>query len=433
MASQTGGEEPAAQGVAVGALPARVGRVSVSGVSRIRAGFLAAVMAPTLGATTVQQAADAARDACGRLAALGMARQGRVELRQGAGDTIDVHVACADGGRVAVRTGVDVGGDEGTASVAARMNNVWGGGEYAEAHYARGTQTAAAFRAVLGAPVGGDPARRVELTAQQSTCDARAWGSHDDVRRSVGAAFRRSAGAVADEVAYAVAWREVAGVGARASPELRRLAGHSVKAGVTAARTYDSRDSPTVPTAGTLARASLEAAGLGGSTRLARALVEVQASRRVGASCVVAAGLQAGAVWSPGAVPLADRFFVGGAHSVRGFAFRGIGPRDGADALGGDVFYAAGLSVLSPPLPRLPALRAHLWANAGQCALLLAAPGPRADAARFLRSPSASVGVGLVYAHSLVRAELSWCLPLAATPTDQLRPGLQLGLGLQFL
>ncbi|KAJ2101077.1 hypothetical protein GGI16_003546 [Coemansia sp. S142-1] len=415
----------------LGNQPAQAGKFTITGVSRIRPSFLSTLLQPTFSATTVKQLADEAREAAGKLQALGIAKQVSVELDKG--DGINVHFRCQDGSRFAVRTGVDVGGDEGTANVVGRLNNIWGGGESFEANYARGTKTAAAFRGVLAVPLAADPQRCFEVSASQATTDQRPYTGHDEVRRSLGALIRKQAGPVQHEVAYALAWREIAGLGHKASPSLRALAGHSVKSGITYTCTYDDRDSLTVPTQGALIKSVAEVAGLGGSVQLAKAQVELQSNRPLAPGYVLSVGAQVGALWSLDGqrVPLADRFFVGGAHSVRGFEYRGIGPRDKADSLGGDVFYAAGLSLLTP-LPRVEALRGHLWANAGQCALLLNQRKAN-EFMRFLSSPSASIGFGLVYRHSMVRAELSWCIPIAATSSDRLKAGLQFGLGFQFL
>ncbi|KAJ1816567.1 hypothetical protein LPJ60_005255 [Coemansia sp. RSA 2675] len=429
--------KPQSPVIDIGKQPACAGKFSITGVSRIRSGFLDDLLKPTFAATTVKQLADESREAAGKLQVLGIAKHVAVEVDEGSDGKLDVHFRCEDGSRFAVRTGVDVGGDEGTASIVGRLNNMWGGGESFEANYARGTKTAAAFRGVLAVPLAADPQRRFEVSACQASTNYRPYSSHNELRRSLSAALvSKQAGSMQHELAYTLAWREIMGLGHAASPSLRALAGHSVKSGIAYTCTHDDRDSQTVPTQGTLIKTVAEIAGLGGSVQMAKAQVDLQTNHALSSGYVLSVGAQAGALWSlldQKTPSLADRFFVGGAHSVRGFEYRGIGPRDKSDSIGGDVFYAAGLSLLTP-LPRVEALRGHLWANAGQCALLLNQPKTNpAEFMRFLSSPSASVGIGLVYRHSMVRAELSWCIPIAATPGDKLSAGLQFGLGFQFL
>ncbi|KAJ2781236.1 hypothetical protein H4R18_003000 [Coemansia javaensis] len=450
-------QEAPARGLDVSGHPAGVSRVTISGVSRIRRGFMDRLLGGVLAARTVEQAVAESWEAAERLQALGMAKNVEVLLDvAGEGrEGIDVYLRGEDGGRYAIRTGVDVGDNEGSASVTARLGNIWGGGESLEASYMRGTKTAAAFHGLLAAPVGADPLRRIELGASQIAADARPYAAHDDVRRRATLAYHHhrhhhAAGpaGTTHEVRYVAEWRDICGLGADASPTLRSEAGHTLKSSVAYTVGYDDRDSRTVPTSGSLARATAEACGLlGGSVSFAKVDGEFQASQRLGASrLVVSAGVQGGVLWSFGArSPLADRFFLGGPTSVRGFEYRGIGPRDGGDSLGGDAFYAAGVSLLTPlPWVRTPALMGHVWANAGQLALLdgrgllraartTHAGGPRAEIERFFMQPSVAVGVGLVYRHSLVRAELSCALPLAAAAGDRPKAGLQFGLGLRFL
>lgn len=50
-----------------------------------------------------------------------------------------------------------------------------------------------------------------------------------------------------------------------------------------------------------------------------------------------------------------------------------------------------------------------------------------------LREPAVSAGFGIMYRHSIVRAELNFGMPIAAHKGDGVRKGLQVGLGLHFL
>jgi outer membrane protein insertion porin family len=50
-----------------------------------------------------------------------------------------------------------------------------------------------------------------------------------------------------------------------------------------------------------------------------------------------------------------------------------------------------------------------------------------------VKEPVVSAGFGLMYKHSIVRAELNVGMPIAAHKGDGVRKGLQIGLGLHFL
>jgi outer membrane protein insertion porin family len=170
----------------------------------------------------------------------------------------------------------------------------------------------------------------------------------------------------------------------------------------------------------------------------------------------VTTGLRAGLLYplplgsnqNPEASHLNDRFQLGGPTDVRGFRLSGLGPRDGSDAVGGDV-YAAGSANLLVPLPRLgpeSPLRIQAFVNGGR---LLALQQPQKEgemSSDEVKSgvystvaelgnglPSMSAGVGLVYAHPVARFELNFSLPLVARKGEEVRKGLQFGIGIDYL
>lgn len=135
---------------------------------------------------------------------------------------------------------------------------------------------------------------------------------------------------------------------------------------------------------------------------------------------------------------------------VRGFRLSGLGPREGQDALGGDVYAAGGASLLFP-LPRLgkeTPLRFQTFINAGR---LLALKDSRQNKDQAMSSndvqssfaqavndlsnglPSTAAGFGLVYAHPAARFEVNFSLPLVMRKGEEGRKGLSFGVGLSFL
>lgn len=68
---------------------------------------------------------------------------------------------------------------------------------------------------------------------------------------------------------------------------------------------------------------------------------------------------------------IADRFYLGGPTSVRGFSMHSIGPQSEGDYLGGEAYWAGGLHLYTP-LPFRPGqggfgelFRTHFFLNAG--------------------------------------------------------------------
>ena len=157
-----------------------------------------------------------------------------------------------------------------------------------------------------------------------------------------------------------------------------------------------------------------------------------------------------------GALPsrLNERFLLGGPTDVRGFQLGGLGPHDGQDSVGGDVFAAASVNMLLPLPYKGPdsGLRFQLFANGGRLVALQSRAGRQEAgqehgmAAAAVRdgmlsavsdvmtgAPSVAAGVGLVYAHPVARFELNFSLPLVLRQGEQGRKGLSVGVGINFM
>ncbi|CRK34709.1 hypothetical protein BN1708_019589, partial [Verticillium longisporum] len=111
---------------------------------------------------------------------------------------------------------------------------------------------------------------------------------------------------------------------------------------------------------------------LGGAVPLSQRApgVSLGAGLRLGALCPLPLGFASTAAIAPSR--LNDRFQLGGPTDVRGFKLGGLGPHDGPDAVGGDLFAAGSLNLLFPLPYRGPdsALRMQLFANAGRLVAL---------------------------------------------------------------
>lgn len=151
---------------------------------------------------------------------------------------------------------------------------------------------------------------------------------------------------------------------------------------------------------------------------------------------------------------------------MRGFRLGGLGPHDGTDAVGGDV-YAAGSFNLLMPIPRVGAdrpLRFQAFINGGRSLALrnydntsssppssksnpqdtsISSPSSDSSVLSNLLStvkhltdsglPSTAAGIGLVYAHPAARFELNFTLPLVLRRGEDARKGLQVGVGVYML
>ncbi|CAB3254417.1 unnamed protein product [Arctia plantaginis] len=132
---------------------------------------------------------------------------------------------------------------------------------------------------------------------------------------------------------------------------------------------------------------------------------------------------------------LPDHLYLGGPTTLRGFRQRGVGPHSDGQATGGRMYWASGLHVFAP-LPFVGArgglgalFRSHVFVNAG----CLAAPDAGAALAA-LGAWRAACGAGVcVRLGRVARLELNYCVPLRALPHDAHAPGLQFGVGADFL
>ncbi|KAK0709209.1 surface antigen-domain-containing protein [Lasiosphaeria miniovina] len=385
---------------------------------------------------------------------------------------LDVSFRVKEKSRLVLSAGTDFGNAEGSAYTNAVLRNVFGGAESLSVNASTGTRTRSAYNAVFSAPLNGNPDLRVGVEGLRSSTQ-KPWASHEE--QLAGGSLRLAwlAGKMGDShaLAYSGVWRQLTGLAAGASPTVRADAGDSLKSSITHTFTRDRRDSPTLPQRGHLFRTVSELAGwgplhgdvsffkseaevAGASSLLSTARfhksgtpITVGGSLRLGLLYPLAAGFSFGGPALPSRIN--DRFQLGGPTDVRGFKLGGLGPHDGSDAVGGDVFAAGSVNMMLP-LPRTgPAspLRIQLFANGGRLVALRNEGrenengGPDSnlalDSSAVLRGmksavgelaselPSLAAGVGLVYAHPVARFELNFSLPIIRREGEQVRKGLQ--------
>ncbi len=388
---------------------------------------------------------------------------------------LDVAIRVTEKSRFLLKTGTDLGNTEGSAYGNLRWRNVFGGGEMLSLNARAGTRTRSAYSAIFSAPVNSNPDVRISMEGLLSTTE-KPWASHEEVLKGGNLNLNWLSGwGNVHSLSYTGEWRQLTGLGASASPTVRSDAGDSVRSSIAHTFTRDKRDSALLPQQGYMVRTKTELAGwgpMGGDVSFSKSEAEASGAVRVPLPGVPAArtGISLGAKVRVGllyplplgysfggsALPskINDRFQLGGPTDVRGFRLGGLGPHDGTDAVGGDVFAAGGVNLLVP-LPRAgpdSPLRLQLFANSGRLVALKnkgkgreTDTGPAMDPATVRRGvtsalcdlgnglPTTSVGVGLVYAHPAARFELNFGLPLVLRHGEGLRKGIQIGVGIDFL
>ncbi|KAI0836484.1 outer membrane protein, OMP85 family [Hypoxylon sp. FL0890] len=386
---------------------------------------------------------------------------------------LDVSLRVREKSRLLLKTGTDLGNTEGSAYGSLLWRNIFGGAEYLSLNASAGTRTRSAYSAEFGTPIQSNPNLRFSIEGLASSTH-KPWASHEEVLRGGGVKLNwLKDNGDRHQFGYSATWRQLTGLASGASPTVRGDAGDSEKNAISYQFQREKRDNPMLPQSGYLIKTATELAGwgsLGGDVGFSKNEVEVAGALPIpvpgirGLSGVsIGGGFRAGLLYPlplsyslSGAFPsrINDRFTLGGPTDVRGFSLGGLGPRDGNDALGGDVFAAGSVNMLIP-LPRIgpeSPFRLQLFANGGRL-VAMKSRGKGSDTAYGQRLsagtvwdgmisatkdlstglPSIAAGVGLVYAHPVARFELNFTLPLVIRRGEDARKGLQVGVGINFL
>ncbi|PNH41338.1 hypothetical protein VD0004_g5772 [Verticillium dahliae] len=472
--------------------PMTVHNLTVHGAPNTRRAFLDPILSPIVApsanaATTLGDISYRLQTASSKLDRLGIFQPAPKIFLNSADQTnpssaptdVDIDILLAELPRYKFNAGTDVGNSEGSAFTSLLWRNIFGGAEQLSLNASTGTRTRSAYTAELSAPVASDPDCRLALEILSSAAD-KPWASHEEVLRGGSLRYQwLSPNRDMHSIEYTALWRQLTSLGPGASPTVRADAGDSLKSSLRHIFRRDTRDNPQLPQRGYHVRTTSELAGvgplggdvafskseleLGGAVPLSQRApgVSLGAGLRLGALCPLPLGFASTAAIAPSR--LNDRFQLGGPTDVRGFKLGGLGPHDGPDAVGGDLFAAGSLNLLFPLPYRGPdsALRMQLFANAGRLVALkpsAAAGGDKqgrqgegqgqsadmtpASVARGLAHavgdlvsgpPSVAAGVGLVYAHPVARFELNFSLPLVVRRGEVGTKGVQVGVGINFL
>lgn len=377
-----------------------------------------------------------------------------------------MYLSVKEKSRILFKTGTDVGNAEGSAYANFMWRNILGGAESLNLNASLGTRTRSAYQALFDTPILGDPRLRWEVGSVASDTQ-KSWASHEEVLKGGWTKLRcLTSTGHRHELGYSAFWRQLTGLAENASPSVREDAGDSVKSSISHTWVNDRRDNPMIPSRGIYSRVFNEIAGWGplkGDVSFWKSEIETQGalpipipmlnrpsgislttSLRGGLLCPL--GLDSDS--RPQLSRINDRFQLGGPADVRGFRLSGLGPREGPDSLGGDV-YAAGSVNLLAPLPRVGAekpFRLQAFVNSGRLLALRTqhgeAPKTQSEVRDSLAAtvselgqglPSTAAGVGLVYAHPSARFEVNFSLPLVLRRGEEGRKGLQVGVGINLM
>ena len=193
---------------------------------------------------------------------------------------------------------------------------------------------------------------------------------------------------------------------------------------------YNTVDNNKNPTQGLATELKQDVAGVGGDVNFIRSVVDVRNYHEVLSDVIGVLHLQAGTVsgWGGEDLRMLDHFQLG-PTLVRGFAPRGLGPRDAVsnDALGGAHFWGASVELQTPLffMPKEIGLKAAVYADAGT---LWNYEGPTTftqtgETLTVLddKTIRASVGAGLVWASPFGPLRIDYAVALNKASYDRVQ------------
>ena len=225
-------------------------------------------------------------------------------------------------------------------------------------------------------------------------------------------------------VYYEFGFEDLKNVSADASPILAAEAGEETKSAIGYRYTYNTISGGLNPNAGIRLEFSQELAGLGGDVEYLRTTARGVAQRDIfNEEVTIRAILEGGVIKSFGSngTRVTDRFFLNG-RQLRGFASRGVGPRDtGAvesDVLGGNQYISARFEADFPlGLPEEYGISGGIFADfASVWGLDNTAGAAVVDDSFELRS---SIGVSVFWDTPIGPLRLNFARPIDKNPLDE--------------
>ncbi|PWA24587.1 hypothetical protein CCH79_00011789, partial [Gambusia affinis] len=331
-----------------------------------------------------------------------------------------------------------VGNNEGSMVLGLKLPNVLGRAEKLTFQFSYGTKETS-YGLSFFKPQPGQFERNISVNAYKVTGQF-PWSSLRETDRGISTELSFPLWKTSQTLKWEVVWRELGSLGQTASFAIREESGHSLKSSLSHAMIIDTRNSSILPRKGGLLKIHQELAGYtGGDARFLKEDFEIQLNRALVLDSVISASLWGGLLLPIGekATCIADRFYLGGPTSIRGFSMYSMGPQSDGDFLGGEAYWAGGLHLYTP-LPFRPGrggfgdlFRTHFFLNAGNLCNLNYGEGPQAHLKKLAECIRWSYGLGIVLRlGNIARVELNYCIPMGVQSGDRICDGFQFGAGI---
>nr|XP_005988690.2 PREDICTED: sorting and assembly machinery component 50 homolog [Latimeria chalumnae] len=409
-----------------------VQHVHVDGLSRTKDDLLLFEIADVFKAKNLIEVMKRSHEARERLLRLGIFKQVEVLIDTSQGEDavpngLDVTFDVTELRRLTGSYNTMVGNNEGSMVLGLKLPNLLGRAEKLTFQFSYGTKETS-YGLSFFKPQPGHFDRNFSLNLYKVTGQF-PWSSLRESDRGISAEVSFPIWKTNHTLKWEGVWRELGCLARTASFAIREESGHSLKSSLSHAMVIDTRNSTILPKRGALLKINQELAGYcGGDVSFLKEDFELQLNKKLLWDSVLSTSLWGGILVPIGytASSIADRFYLGGPTSVRGFSMYSIGPQSEGDYLGGEAYWAGGVHLYTP-LPFRPGrggfgdlFRTHFFLNAGNLCNLNYGEGPRAHLQKMAECIRWSYGAGIVLKlGNIARLELNYCIPMGVQSGDR--------------
>ena len=422
----------------------KVENIHIDGVKKTDSSLITKQLESLLDAKTFEEVIDGTHNAKLRLQRLGIFKAVEVFIdisrkENASPEGLDVYFIVKEARRLTANAGTSVGNNEGNMMFGCKLNNLRGSGESIKADASIGTSSSSSYELAFNKLLFKSPDCKFLAKVYKASSEM-SQSFYKQISEGLGAEIAVPGPIGLHTLKFDGQWRENCGVLPGAPFIIREQCGHVLKSSIQHCLVSDGRDDFILPKKGNLFKHSLEFSGLGGNVKFVKSEIELQLNKEIFSDVILGISFQAGAMRPIGGTDtlINDRFFLGGPMSVRGFKMKGIGPRTREASLGADAFWAAGAHMYTP-LPFRPGrggfgdlFRMHFFANAGNVQNVEFTDSSEIN--KMVKDARWSYGLGIMMMiGGIARLEVNYCIPKNAKTTDGVNPGLQVGVGMNFL
>ncbi|XP_036376104.1 sorting and assembly machinery component 50 homolog B isoform X2 [Megalops cyprinoides] len=423
-----------------------VQHVHFDGLGRTKEDILGFEIADVFNAKNFIDVMQKSHEARQKLLRLGIFREVEVVIDTSQGEDalpngLDITFEVVELRRMTGSYNTMVGNNEGSMVLGLKLPNLLGRAEKLTFQFSYGTKETS-YGLSFFKPQPGHFERSFSLNLYKVTGQF-PWSSLRETDRGISTDFNFPIWKTNHTLKWEGVWRELGCLARTTSFAVREESGHTLKSSLSHAMVIDTRNSAILPKKGALLKINQELAGYtGGDASFLKEDFELQLNKQLIFDSVLSASLWGGLLLPIGEKPtsIADRFYLGGPTSVRGFSMYSIGPQSEGDYLGGEAYWAGGVHLYTP-LPFRPVqggfgdlFRTHFFLNAGNLCNLNYGEGPRAHLQKLAECIRWSYGAGIVLRlGNIARLELNYCIPMGVQSGDRICDGVQFGAGIRFL